>query len=124
MVGKSKQIKLYGISMMLFIFISSMGFVNAGIGIIGFDYAANSKLSPSKNKLDTDHKTPIESQQEKGNSKEDCINFEEEVDFLEDYNLSTTMLLIPEFTSCIKVINGDEFILFFHPEQLVPPPKI
>jgi len=123
---KSKFIFLNNISALLLLLILSVGLVNnkiedtatnntESISIVNTSlFSAEESRMPGGRPINNDEQ----------NKKAASINIEEEVDFLEGYNLSPAMLIIPIITSQMKAVKRENSIALFHPELLVPPPKV
>jgi hypothetical protein len=123
---KSKFIFLNNISALLLILILSVGLVNNKIedtvtnNTESISIVNTSLFSAEESRMPDGRPVSKDKQDKKAIS----INIEEEVDFLEGYNLSPAMLIIPIITSQMKAVKRENSIVLFHPELLVPPPKV
>jgi hypothetical protein len=77
----------------------------------------------SKKDTKISFKKPTKENKEDKKEKENLINLEEEVDFLDNYQLPILSIYTPINKIQTKIIQQEKYIELFHPELLVPPPK-
>jgi len=120
-----KLVSHYCISTSLLILILSIFLINKKIEGTSVQYLVQNRFlsaeSFSLEKSNTLSKNPLKEGKE--DKKEESFNLEEEVDFLDGYNLPTILFLTPIVKRQKKIVAKENFRVLFHPELLVPPPK-